>query len=205
MSLLPQPFEQGSLAHGNITYKGQTKWSFKSKRRARGRMYKISFWQIWVSAWTWRRLRTVWPDGWIICSVFGYLRQWQFSQQYFLPKKLKNCQIISIFWKKNIAQLLVKISQSCEISTNLVTLAVEDEKRKPCSCPHRRLGGVFIAAAEVKHFAFKLSTWSKLFFTPKIKNFNTSFPPLRGPLHFFAVVSVTRLGDFWKVLVTKCL
>ena len=135
---------------------------------------------------------------------------WLFTAMTILPtvffaKITKKLPKNSIFWKKNIAQLLVKISQSCEISTNLVTLAVEDEKRKPCSCPHRRLGGVFIAAAEVKHFAFKLSTWSKLFFTPKIKNFNTSFPPLRGPLHFFAVVSVTRLGDFWKVLVTKCL
>ena len=35
-----------------------------------------------TTSWTKKRRRTVWIDDWIICSIFGYLQQFKFTQKH---------------------------------------------------------------------------------------------------------------------------
>ena len=58
---------------------------------------------------------SVWPDGYIICLIFGHLKQWTFAQY---PKKMPK-------WVRNYAKWTIKcMSKAFKILPNLVTLDV---------------------------------------------------------------------------------
>ena len=67
----------------------------------------------------------VWPDGYVICSIFGHLQQWTFAHNLhtkFAEVGSKFCPMLNKF--SNKSQSLVKCFQSGEISPHMVTLPV---------------------------------------------------------------------------------
>ena len=67
-------------------------------------------------------LSAVWPDGTVICSIFGHLQWWKFAQwhKYFAKVDSKCYQIVNTASKiPKVDNFLQKVG---EISSNLVTL-----------------------------------------------------------------------------------
>ena len=137
----------------------------------------------------------VWPDGKIICSIFGHLRQWRkFVAKNTICVYKSRLNILPNNPSK-IAQRLLNCCQSGEISPNLVTLLPSLPPHFVCFCFASRTG---LSILHFKRFHFeKENTRYRCYYYDLYYFFYFFFSP-------FVISSIGPPQPVWPDLAKFC-